>query len=58
MVSEIMEAYASNYFTLGTSEAIRKLHFPNITMQQEREYKAQQKTFHIAFEMSVLTETR
>ena len=52
-----MDAYTSNYLTYGTSETLKRLHCLNLTKQQEREYKTQQKRFHIPFEVSKFTET-
>ena len=35
--SEFMDAYNSNYHTLGTSETLKKLYCLNLTKQHERE---------------------
>ena len=42
-LTEFVDAYISNYFAQGTSETHKKLYCLNLTEQQEREYKAQQK---------------
>ena len=52
-----MDAYNSNYTTHGTSETLKKLYCLLFTQQQEREYEAHQKTFHIPFYTSMFTDT-
>ena len=52
-----MDAYTSNYKTYGTSETLNKFYCLNLTKQQEREYKSQQKKFHIPFGVSKFTES-
>ena len=52
-----MKAYTADYRTYGFSETLKKLNCLNLTKQQEREYKAQQKTFHIPFDTSMFAET-
>ena len=42
-----MDTYTPFSLTYGTSETTKKLYCLNVTMQQEFEYKSQQKTFYI-----------
>ena len=56
-LTEFNDAYTSSYPTHGTSETLKILCCLNFTGQQEREYKAQQKTFHIPFDTSMFTDT-
>ena len=42
-LTEFMEAYTSNYHTNGASETLKKFFCLNLTKQQQREYKTQQK---------------
>ena len=55
-LTEVMDSYALNYLTNRTSETLKKLFCLNFTKQQEREYKTQQKRFHIPFDVSKFTE--
>ena len=41
-ITDIMDAYTSNYITNGTSETLKKLSCLNLTKQQEREYESHQ----------------
>ena len=52
-----MDDYNENYLKHGTSEALNKLYCLNLTKQQEREYKAKQKIFHMPFDTSMFTDT-
>ena len=51
-----MDDYNSNYLTHAISETLKKLYCLNLTKQQEREYKTQQKRFHIQFGLPKFTE--
>ena len=55
-LAEFMDAYALNYLTQGTSETLKRLHCLNLSKQQEREYKSQQKKIIIPFDVSKFTE--
>ena len=55
-LTEFMAAYTLNYLTLGTSETLKKLYCLNLSKQQEREYKLQQKKFTIRFDVSKFIE--
>ena len=55
-LTEFMDAYTSNYLKQGKSETLKKLYCLNLTKEQDREYKLQQKKFHIPFDVSKLTE--
>ena len=57
VLTEFMNAYTADYRTYGFSETLKKLNCLNLTKQQEREYKAQQKSFHIPFDTSMFAET-
>ena len=52
-----MDAYNVNYLTQGTSETLKKLYCPNLTEEQESEYKSQQKKFHIQFDVTKVTKS-
>ena len=52
-LTEVMHAHNAKYLTHGSSETLQKLYCLNLTKQQEREYKEQQKTFHIPFYISL-----
>ena len=52
-----MDAYTSNYFEYCLLKLLKKLYCLNIAKQQERDYKAHQKTFNIPFDMSMFTDT-
>ena len=54
---EFMDAYTLNYLTQGTSETLKKHYCLNLSKQQEREYKSQQKKFTITFDVSKFTKT-
>ena len=56
-LTEFMDAYTLNYLTQGSSETLKKLYCLNLSKQQEREIKAQQKKFTIHFDVSKFTET-
>ena len=56
-LTEFMYAYTLNYLTQCTSEVLKKLFCLNLSKQQEREYKSQQKKFTIPFVVSKFTET-
>ena len=51
-----MDAYTSNYLIHSSSETFKKFYCLNLTKQQEREYKSQQKN-HIPFDVSKITES-
>ena len=55
-LTEFLDTYNSNYITQGTAETLNKLYCLNLTKQQEREYKTQQKTFDITFDVSNFTD--
>ena len=57
-LTEFMDAYTLNYLTQGTSEILfkKKFYCLNLSKQQEREYKSQQKIFTIPFDVSKFTE--
>ena len=55
-LTEFMDAHTLNYLTQGTTETLKILYSLNISKQQEREYKAQQKQFIIPFDVSKFTE--
>ena len=52
-----MDAYTSNYLTQGTSETLKKLYCLNLSRQQEREYKTQEKKFTVQFDVWKFTES-
>ena len=52
-----MDAYTLSYITQGISDQLEKLYCLNLTKQQEREYRTQQKKFHIPFDVSNLTKS-
>ena len=54
---EFMDAYISNYFTYGSSDTLKYFYWLNLSEQQERECKSQQKRFHIPFDVSHFTES-
>ena len=56
-LTEFMDAYTLNHLTQSRSETLKKLYCLNLSKQQEREYKAQQKKFTIKFDGSKFTET-
>ena len=56
-LTELFFAYTLHYITHGQSETVRKLYCLNLRKQQECESKTQQTTFHITYELSMLTET-
>ena len=49
--------YTLKYLTHSTSETLKKLFCLNLNKQQEREYKTQQKLFHIPLDVSKFTKT-
>ena len=48
-LTEFMDAYTLNYLEQGTSDTLRKLYCLNLSKQQERKYKSQQKKNHHTF---------
>ena len=56
-LTEVMDAYASNYLTYSISEQLKKAYCLNIIRQQEREHKSQQQRFHIPFHVSNFAES-
>ena len=56
-LTEFLDAYTLNNLTQGTSETLKKLYCLNLSKQQERKYKLQQKKFTITFDVSKFTET-
>ena len=56
-LTEFMDAYTVISLTICTSETTKKLYCLNLTMQQECEYKSQQKTFHLTIDISSCSDT-